>query len=146
MDKQLKLDRLFSDIADRISEESHARRLKVGCVIVKDGNIISMGWNGMPSGMDNNCEIEQPDGTLITRREVSHAESNAIGKLAARGGVGALGATIYTSYSPCAECAKLIKQANITRVVFRRQYRLPDGIDMLKALGVECTHLFGENE
>jgi dCMP deaminase len=146
MNKQEKLDFLYMDIAARVSDMSYGRRLKVGAVIVKGDNVISMGWNGMPSGMDNNCEIEHEDGHLSTRPETLHAESNALMKLARSGGVGSLGATIYTTYSPCPECAKLIKQAGISRVVYRHNYRLLDGIDMLKALDVPVIQLKGQNE
>ena len=138
--KQMYLDELFLDIAERISRMSQARRLRVGAVLVKNGNIISMGWNGMPAGMPNDCEIKNEDGTLTTRPEVIHAESNALMKLAADGGVGSNDATLYITYSPCPECAKLIKQAKISRVVFRNNYRLAAGVDMLKQLGVETYH------
>lgn len=130
------IDNLFLDIADRVAAMSVSRRSKVGAVITSNDNIISMGWNGTPAGFDNNCEYEEPDGTLVTRPEVLHAESNAILKLAKTGGLGAKGATIYTRYSPCPDCAKLIAQAGITRVVYRFPYRLPEGLAMLKSLGV----------
>jgi dCMP deaminase len=141
MAKQEKLDNLFLDIADRISEMSYARRLKVGSVLVKDGNIISMGWNGTPAGMDNNCEYENSDGELVTKPEVLHSESNTLMKLSASGGFGAKDATLYTKYSPCPECAKLIKQALIKRVVYREVYRLPEGVEMLQKMGIECIRL-----
>lgn len=141
MTKERKLDELFLDLAERISEMSFARRLKVGALVVQDGNIVSMGWNGTPSGMDNNCELENADGSLSTRPEVLHAESNALMKLAASGSSGAAGATLYTTYSPCPECAKLIKQAKVARVVYRHHYRLPEGVDMLQRLGVQCDRL-----
>ena len=145
-EKKLKLDTLFLDVAERISEMSYARRLKVGAILVKEGNIISMGWNGTPAGMDNNCEIEHADGTMSTRPEVLHAESNLLTKLAASGGMGAEGSTLYCTYSPCPECAKLIKQSKVARVVYRHQYRLIDGIEMLNKLGVPCEQLIaGEN-
>ena len=143
-DKQ-KLDTLYLDIAERVAEMSLAQRLKVGAIIVKNDNIVSMGWNGNPSGFDNCCEIQNPDGTLTTRPETIHAESNALMKLARSGGVGSLGATMYTSYSPCPECAKLIKQAGIDRVVYKHQYRLTGGLDMLKSLGVTVEHLESTN-
>ena len=141
MNKQEKLDVLYMDMAARISEMSQGRRLKVGAVIIKGDNVISMGWNGMPSGMDNNCEIECEDGSLITKPETLHAESNALMKLVRTGGTGAEGATLYTTYSPCPECAKLIKQAGINRVVYRHNYRLLDGIEMLRELSVTVEKL-----
>lgn len=143
-DKQ-KLDILYLDIAERVAEMSVAQRLKVGAIIVKNDNIVSMGFNGTPSGFDNCCEIQNLDGTLTTRPETLHAESNALMKLARSGGVGSLGATMYTSYSPCPECAKLIKQAGIDRVVYKHRYRLTGGLDMLKSLGVTVEHLESTN-
>ena len=143
-DKQ-KLDILYLDIAERVAEMSVAQRLKVGAIIVKNDNIVSMGFNGTPSGFDNCCEIQNLDGTLTTRPETLHAESNALMKLARSGGVGSLGATMYTSYSPCPECPKLIKQAGIDRVVYKHQYRLTGGLDMLKSLGVTVEHLESTN-
>lgn len=135
--KQDKLDELYLDLADRISQMSVAVRSKVGCVIVKNGNLIAMGWNGMPAGMPNECEDLQDDGSLVTKPEVLHSESNALMKLAQSGGIGAKDATLYVTLSPCPECAKLIKQSGISRVVYRHQYRLLDGIDMLKKLDVD---------
>ena len=144
MNKQQKLEHLYMDIAARVAEQSYAIRLKVGAIIVKDDNIISMGWNGMPAGMPNVCE-ELVDGQLITNPQCLHSESNALMKLARRGGIGAENATIYTTFSPCIECSKLIKQAGIKRVVYRDEYRLTDGIDMLKSLNVEVSKL-GDDE
>jgi dCMP deaminase len=135
------MDSLYMDIAERVALMSHGRRLKVGSVITKNDNIISYGWNGMPPGMNNDCEHENPDGSLTTRSEVMHSESNAISKLAAKGGTGADGATIYTVHSPCFECAKLIKQAGITRLVYRHAYRITDGIDFLRTRGVQVNQL-----
>lgn len=124
------------DVAHRISQESHGRRSKVGALVVVGDNIISFGWNGTPSGMDNNCEIDNLDGSLTTKPEVLHAESNALMKLAAAGGRGAEGGTLYVTMSPCPECAKLIKQSKIKRVVYAEQYRLTGGIETLERLGV----------
>jgi len=139
--KQHKLDILFMDLADRIGLMSYATRAKVGAIVVKDDNIISMGWNGTPSGMDNCCEVLDENGVLTTKPEVLHAESNALMKLSAGSSVGASGATMYCTYSPCPECAKLIKQAKILRVVYRNVYRLTDGIDMLKNLNVQVDKI-----
>lgn len=141
MTKQEKLDALFMDIAARIAEMSYSRRAKVGAVLVKDGNIISASWNGMPTGMDNNCEIELPDGTLQTKDEVCHAEQSLFSKLAKRGGIGADNATLYCTTSPCPECAKQVHGAGVTRVVYRNTYRLPDGVLLLEKLGVSCKQL-----
>lgn len=139
--KQIKYDHLFLDLAERVAQMSHATRLKVGALIEKNGNIISMGWNGMPAGMDNACEIQNEDGSLISRMEVLHAESNAIAKLAATGGLSADGGTLYSTDSPCQECAKLAKQSGIVRVVYRRQYRITTGLDMLRTLGIKVDQL-----
>jgi len=111
--KQIKYDTMYMDIAKRISDMSYDEDTKVGAVIVKDGNIISMGWNGTPSGFPNDCK--NPN-TGITLPYVIHAEANAICKLARDGGSG-LGATLYTTLSPCMECTKLILQSGIKEVV-----------------------------
>lgn len=141
--KQTKYDHLFLDLAERVAQMSHATRLKVGALVEKNGNIISMGWNGMPAGMDNACEIQNEDGSLISRMEVLHAEANALTKIARDGHGRAEGGTLYITDSPCPECAKLAKQCGIKRVVFRRQYRLLDGIKMLERLGIPVEQLKG---
>ena len=127
---------LYSDIAKRVAELSSARRLKCGAIIVRDDRIISIGYNGMPAGWDNNCEFEQADGSLVTRPEVLHAESNAIAKLAKSNDSGD-GADIFITHSPCIQCAKLIYQSGIGRVYFGDHYRLDDGIRFLKQSNVE---------
>ncbi len=145
MPDQNKLDNLYIDISDRIAEMSHSRRKKVGSLLVKGENIISYGWNGTPHGSDNNCEIENEDGTLTTKPEVLHAESNVLMKLIAYGGVGAQGATLYVTLSPCIDCAKLIVQSKIKRVVYREDYRITTGTDFLRTYGVEVVHLQEKN-
>lgn len=142
MTKQERYDNLYIGIAALVAEQSYSRRSKVGAILVKDGNTIGMGWNGMPAGMDNNCEVELPDGTLQTRPEVAHAEQNLLSKLARRGGIGADGGTLYITMSPCPECAKQIHGAGIVRVVYRDAYRLPDGTALLQRLGVKCEQLY----
>ena len=121
--KEEKYHRLYMDIAYRVAEMSHAKRRKVGCVIVKDERIISMGWNGMPTGMTNNCEIDESDQMYVgtTKREVLHAEANALMKLA-KYGSSSNGATLYTTTSPCFECAKLIYQSGIKKLVYSEFY------------------------
>lgn len=133
------------DWAKRASELSHARRLHVGAVIVKDDTVISYGYNGMPAGWDNNCEIETINEinekfvkTLTTRPEVLHAESNAIAKLAKSTNSGS-GADLFVTHSPCIECAKLIYQSGVRRVWFGENYRDDAGIKFLEKSGVEVT-------
>ena len=152
LSKQQRMDKLYMDLAARCSEESFAERTKVGAVVVKDDNVVSMGWNGMPAGLDNNCENkvwipnEGPGGDngqyeLVTKPEVLHAESNALMKLAANTSNGSKDATLYVTLSPCTDCAKLIKQAKIKRVVFKCVYRKPDGIELLRRMGIEVEQI-----
>lgn len=127
------------------AELSHARRLKVGALIVKDNRVISIGYNGMPSGWDNNCEyieVQYEDGGQIlkTKPEVLHAETNAIAKLA-RSTESGLDADLFVTHSPCLNCAKLIYQAGIKRVYYANAYRDESGINFLKASGVEVEQL-----
>jgi dCMP deaminase len=135
---------LYMDWARRAAELSHARRLHVGAVIVKDDTVISYGYNGMPSGWDNNCEDEylHEDGgvTLKTRPEVLHAESNSISKLARSSNSGQ-GADIFITHAPCIDCAKLIYQSGIQRVWFGQQYRDRAGIEFLEKSGVEVVEV-----
>ena len=137
-----KFQQLYMDIATRVAELSHARRLHVGCVIVKDDRIISLGYNGMPADWDNNCEdvIQHSDDTtsLKTKPEVLHAESNAIAKLAKSTNSG-LGADLFVTHSPCIECSKLIFQSGIRRVFYAEDYRDDSGIQFLKKSGVEVV-------
>ena len=121
-----KLDKVFINIAKETSTLSHCVRSKVGAVLVKDGNIISFGYNGTPSGMDNSCEEDN-----VTFPHVIHAECNAILK-AAKTGNSVDGSTLYLTLSPCLDCSKLILQSGIKRVVYLNEYRNPQGIDFLK--------------
>lgn len=123
---------------------STARRLHVGAIVVKDDRIISIGYNGMPSGWDNNCEDEvtpslpylQGDGpTLKSKPEVLHAETNAIAKLAKSNESG-LGATMFITHAPCLDCAKLVYQSGINSVFYRNSYREDTGIQFLQKAGV----------
>jgi len=125
------LDITYLEMAKTWSNLSKALRKKVGCLIVKDGAIISDGYNGTPSGFDNCCETED----FITKPEVIHAESNAITKLS-RSTQSSLDATMYVTISPCVECAKLIIQSGISRVVFGEVYRSEEGIDLLSKAGI----------
>jgi len=128
-------------MADTWAKLSKARRKQVGCLIVKDGAIISDGYNGTPSGFDNNCEDEDPksfDGELITKPEVLHAESNAITKLA-KSTQSSDGATLYNTISPCVECSKLIIQSGINRVVYKYWYKSNDGIKLLERANIKVN-------
>jgi len=131
-----KFIQLYSDIALRVAELSWARRLKVGAIVVRDDRIISIGYNGMPAGWDNNCELEQDDGSLRTRPEVLHAEMNALMKLACSHESGSA-ADLFVTHSPCMECAKGIYQAGIHRVYYGNQYRSNEGIQFLKQSNIE---------
>jgi dCMP deaminase len=122
------------------AELSTARRLKVGALVVKDDRIISIGYNGMPTGWDNNCEHELEDGTLKTKLEVLHAETNALAKLAQSTESG-LDADLFVTHSPCLDCAKLIYQSGIKRVYYALAYRDDSGISFLKNSGVEVEQL-----
>ena len=117
---------------------SSARRLKVGAIVVKDNRIISIGYNGMPEGWDNNCEHTYDDGTLTTRSEVVHAEMNALGKLA-RSSESGDDASMFITHSPCTECAKLIHVSGIRRVFYSEDYRSRDGTEFLKQCGVDVV-------
>jgi dCMP deaminase len=125
--------------AQTFAELSHARRLQVGCIIVKDDRIISIGYNGMPAGWDNNCEDEflHEDGSVTnkTKSEVLHAETNAIAKLA-RSSESGEGASLFVTHSPCLECAKLIYQAGIKEVYYENHYRDTTGVNFLLKSGV----------
>ena len=131
-----KFQKLYNNIAHEVAKMSHARRLQVGAVIVKDDRVISMGYNGMPAGWENNCESTQEDGTLKTKPEVLHAESNAIAKLAKSNDSG-LDAELFVTHAPCMECSKLIFQSGIRRVYYSSDYRDDSGIKFLKQSGVE---------
>jgi dCMP deaminase len=126
---------LYMDIAERISQMSHAKRLQVGSVIVKENTILSYGWNGMPTDWENTCEIEQEDGSLKTKQEVLHAETNAIAKVA-QSTESSQGATLFCTHAPCIDCAKLIYQAGISDLYYREEYRSTAGTQFLKISGV----------
>lgn len=133
------------DIARRTAELSHARRLHVGAIVVKDDRIISIGYNGMPAGWDNNCEdeIKWPNGDikfLTTKPEVLHAETNAIAKLA-RSTESGLGSDMFITHGPCLDCAKLIFQSGIKRVFYGVAYRDDTGTEFLKKSGIEVNHV-----
>lgn len=135
-EKQLRLDRRYLRMARIWAENSYCRRRKVGAIVVKDQMIISDGYNGTPSGFDNVCE----GGDGATLAYVLHAEANAITKLA-RNSNNSQGATLYVTASPCIECAKLIIQAGIRRVVYQEKYRLDDGLRLMRRAGIEIQQL-----
>ena len=135
-DKQHKLDQRYMRMARIWAENSYCVRRQVGALIVKDKMIISDGYNGTPAGFENVCENE--DG--FTKPYVLHAEANAITRIA-RSNNNSNGATLYVTTSPCIECAKLIIQAGIVRVVYGEEYHLTDGIDLLRRVGIEVVFL-----
>ena len=126
-----KFDRSYLEMAEIWAQNSYCKRRKVGALLVKDRMIISDGYNGTPSGFENICE---EDG--VTKPYVLHAEANAITKVA-KSGNSSEGATLYVTASPCLECSKLIIQSGIKRVVYRDEYRLTDGIDLLRRAGIQ---------
>lgn len=139
---RIDLDEAYLQMAEIWAKRSKANRKQVGALLVKDKQIISDGYNGMPAGdSDEVCEYIDEGGNLVTRPELMHAESNALMKLAENGGLGAQDATMYLTMSPCLPCAKLMKQAKIKRVVFRERYRETDGIEFLTTRGVEVVQL-----
>ena len=133
------------DIARRTAELSHARRLQVGAVIVKDDKIISIGYNGMPAGWDNNCEFTFVDpqtkvSSLVTKKEVIHAEANAILKLA-RDGESGYGSSLFCTHAPCIHCSKLIHGAGISKVYYRDTYRDSIGLEFLEKCNIEIERV-----
>jgi dCMP deaminase len=141
----------YMDVAKRFAELSTAKKLQVGAIIVKDDRIISVGYNGTPSGWDNECEVLIPEREVVdaesrtieyypeelkTKDEVIHAEANAIAKLAKCSESGQ-DSTMFLTHSPCIHCAKQIYTAGIKKVYYSEQYRLNDGIDFLKRCGIE---------
>ena len=145
-----KLINAYMKTAETFAELSHARRLHVGAIVVKDDRIISIGYNGMPAGWDNNCEDEigrvlDDNGHIVeirlkTKPEVLHAETNAIAKLAKSNESG-MGATMFVTHAPCLDCAKLIYQSGIRSVFYRDNYRSTAGVEFLKKSGIDAEQL-----
>ena len=135
-DKQRNLDIRYLRMARIWAENSYCQRRKVGALVVKNKMIISDGYNGTPSGFENQCE----DNNNVTKPYVLHAEANAITKLA-RSNNNSDNATLYVTAAPCIECSKLIIQAGIKRVVYGEKYRLEDGINLLKKANIEVIYL-----
>jgi dCMP deaminase len=141
--------------AEVYSQLSSAKRLQVGCVVVKDNTIIGIGYNGMPSGWDNDCEkrsyinidpkwqyLDEDGSTysLVTRPEVLHAESNSLAKIA-RSTNSSEGASLFVTHAPCLDCAKLMYQAGINSVYYRNSYRDNSGVDFLKECNIEVEQI-----
>jgi dCMP deaminase len=126
---------LYLDIVERVAKESYCKRLQVGAIIVKDGNIISYGYNGTPSGTPNKCEENN-----VTYSYVLHAESNAITK-ACKSPISTEGATMYLTHSCCLECAKLIIQSGIKKVYYIHDYRDKSGINLLRNCDIDVNRI-----
>lgn len=139
-DKQRQVDGRYMRMARIWAENSYCKRRQVGALIVKERMIISDGYNGTPSGFENNCEDEENRSLPY----VLHAEANAITKVA-RSNNSSEGATLYVTASPCMECAKLIIQSGIKRVVYAEEYRLTDGVDLLREAGIEVERIDEKN-
>jgi len=131
-----KFDSRYLEMAEIWARNSYCKRRQVGALIVKDKMIISDGYNGTPSGFENICEDENG----VTKPYVLHAEANAITKVA-KSGNSSQGATLYVTASPCLECSKLIIQSGIKRVVYKDEYRLTDGVDLLRRAGIEVEKI-----
>jgi dCMP deaminase len=132
---KLKFIDYFMRVAELTATLSYAKRLQVGAVIVKGNQTIGTGYNGMPTDWENTCEIELEDGSLKTKQEVLHAETNAIAKVA-RSTVSSEGATLFCTHAPCIDCAKLIYQAGIETVYYKETYRSEDGLNFLRKSGI----------
>jgi len=139
MADQKSLDRVFLEMATSFASLSKAVRRKVGCIIVNNGQVISNGFNGTPSGFDNNCEEFDTSATypggLVTKAEVLHAESNALMKLAMSTN-SSKGATMYLTCAPCYDCSKLIIQSGVVRVVYSEGYRCLNGVALLERANI----------
>ena len=137
-----KFDKAHMQTANVYAKLSPAKRLKVGCILVKENRIVSIGYNGTPSGWSNDCEYPSKSGALTgnvielkTKPEVLHAETNAIAKVA-RSTESAEGTTLYTTHAPCLDCSKLIYQSGISAVYYEKEYRTEEGIKFLKKSGI----------
>ena len=139
------LDEAYMQMAEVWAKRSKANRAQVGAILVKDEQICSDGYNGMPRNWndddDDVCETYDESGNLVTKKALLHAESNLLMKLARNGGAQTNGSTLYVTLAPCEDCAKLICQAGIARVVYRTPYRLTNGIDFLKKANIQVCQL-----
>jgi len=135
---KIEINKVYMNVAYQFAKCSYAERRQVGAVIVKDGAIISFGYNGTPNGFDNCCEVND-----TTKKEVLHAESNAISKVA-QSTISSTGASLYVTTSPCFDCAKLIIQSGITKVYWTEAYRDLSGIELLKKANIEVERIHPE--
>lgn len=135
---RLNIQDVYMEIAYSVAKLSYAERRKVGCVIVKDDQIVSFGYNGTPVGFDNTCEYLSDSDTTVTKKEVLHAESNALTKIA-KSTLSSEGADLYTTTSPCYGCAKLIIQSGVSRVFYNEEYRDKTGLDLLLKANIEIV-------
>jgi dCMP deaminase len=126
--------------AEVYAQLSSAKRLQVGCVVVKDNTIIGIGYNGMPAGWENDCEVELDNGETKTKPEVMHAETNSISKIA-RSTNSSDGAALFVTHAPCLDCAKLIYQAGIKEVYYKHSYRETNGVEFLKQCKIEVIQV-----
>lgn len=140
LSRSLYRDFMYLRMTNIWAQNSFAKRAKVGALIVKDGRIISDGYNGMPSTMSNVCEYTNENGTLSTNEEVLHAESNALMKLCSFGAVSSKGSVMFCTFSPCMHCAKLIVQAGVKHVHFTQLYRDLNGLKLLMDCGIHCFY------
>ena len=140
MASQKKLDQTYMAMAEELSKLSYANRKKVGCLIVKDTQISSEGYNGTPKGFSNECEYRSYVDEEYTKPEVLHAESNAISKIA-RSTNSSDGATLYVTLAPCFDCAKLIIQSGIVRVIYKDHYK-NNGLNLLAKAGVKVNSIY----
>ena len=135
----------YMEVAKTFANLSTAKRLHVGAIVVKDDRIISIGYNGMPSGWDNNCENVLEDGSLKSKPEVLHAETKAIAKLA-RSAESGDGASIFITHAPCLNCAKLIYQSGISTVYYDIEYRSQEGLDFLQRSGITLNQCSSQDQ
>lgn len=136
---KLNINKVYMNVAYQFAKCSYAERRQVGAVIVKDGAIISCGYNGTPNGFDNCCEVDN-----TTKKEVLHAESNAISKVA-QSTISSTGAALYVTTSPCFDCAKLIIQSGITKVYWTEAYRDLSGIELLKKANIDVERIHSKD-
>jgi dCMP deaminase len=142
-EKEDRYNQLYMDIAERFAQMSHAVRAKVGAVLIRDGNVISFGWNGTPKGTTNRCELDIIENgvlTTVTASNVQHAEENLLMKLL-QSGISSKDSTLYVTLLPCHQCSKLIYGAGIKNVYYRDSYRDSSGARFLESLDIKIERL-----